>query len=209
MCGKLFHVNIPHFKLFRTYHFPISHFLTSIGSTRRAYFTMDLSIYQKPVLFDRSPGSMDTSEDGGAHGLPQLEPLDRAAEKRLVHKCDLYVVPVLSLLYSLAFVDRINIGNARLQGLEKDLKMKGQDYNVALFIFFIPYILFEVPSNLIIRKIAPSTWLSSLMVLWGMNSLSLDHFAKLILEYRYRDCVHGSHKVLRWSGCVQILSRTV
>ena len=170
---------------------------------------MDVSIYQKPVLLDSSPGSMDNSEDSGRHGLSQLEPLDRAAEKRLVHKCDLYVIPVLSLLYSLAFVDRINIGNARLQGLEKDLKMKGQDYNVALFIFFIPYILFEVPSNFIIRKIAPSTWLSSIMVLWGMNSLSLHHFAKLILEYRYRDCVHGSHKVLRWSCCVQILSRAV
>ena len=166
---------------------------------------MDVTIYQKPVLFDSSPGSMDTSEDG----LPQLEPLDPAAEKRLVRKCDLYVIPVLSLLYTLAFVDRINIGNARLQGLEKDLKMKGQDYNVALFIFFVPYILFEVPSNLVIRKIAPSTWLSSIMILWGMNPLCLDHFAEFILEYRYRYCLHGSHKVLRWSCCVQIFSRAV
>ena len=170
---------------------------------------MDITIYQKPILFDSSPGSMDASEDGQGHGLPQLEPLDRAAEKRLVRKCDLYVIPVLSLLYSLAFVDRINIGNARLQGLEKDLKMKGQDYNVALFIFFIPYILFEVPSNLMIRKIAPSTWLSSIMILWGINSLSLDHFTELILEHRYHDCVHGNHQILRWSCCVQILSRAV
>lgn len=38
--------------------------------------------------------------------------------------------------------------------------MNGQDYNIALFIFFVPYILFEVPSNIIIKRIAPSTWLS-------------------------------------------------
>jgi hypothetical protein len=40
-------------------------------------------------------------------------------------------------------------------------------YNVALFIFFVPYILFEVPSNLILKKIKPSTWLGLIMVLWG------------------------------------------
>jgi hypothetical protein len=40
-------------------------------------------------------------------------------------------------------------------------------YNIALFIFFVPYILFEVPSNLILKKLKPSTWLSLIMVLWG------------------------------------------
>lgn len=130
-------------------------------------------MYEKPVLHDNFPGSMSASEDGHNHGLPHHEPIDRAVEKKLVRKCDLYVIPVLSLLYSLAFIDRINIGNARLQGLEKDLKMKGQDYNVALFVFFIPYILFEVPSNLLIRKMAPSTWLSSIMMIWGTDPPSL------------------------------------
>lgn len=38
-------------------------------------------------------------------------------------------------------------------------------------VFFIPYILFEVPSNIFIRKIAPSTWLSSIMVLWGIECI--------------------------------------
>ena len=155
-------------------------------------------MYQKPVLIDSAPASMDTSDEGISHSLPHNEPIDRAAEKKLVRKCDLYIIPVLSLLYSLSFIDRINIGNARLQGLEKDLRMKGQDYNVALFIFFVPYILFEVPSNLLIRKIAPSTWLSSLMVLWGTDSLSLAHFVNLTSEYRHRNRLHGTHPELRW-----------
>lgn len=46
----------------------------------------------------------------------------------------------------------------------EDLNMTGHDYNVALFVFFVPYILFEVPSNIIIKRIAPSTWLSIIMV---------------------------------------------
>lgn len=170
---------------------------------------MDISTYEKPVLSNQSHGSMSISEDGLSHDLPHLEPIDRAAEKRLVRKCDLYVIPVLSLLYSLAFIDRINIGNARLQGLEKDLKMKGQDYNVALFVFFIPYILVEVPSNILIRKIAPSMWLSTIMILWGMDPLPLYHFADVTIEYRHRDCLHGSHPKLHWSCCVQILSRAM
>jgi hypothetical protein len=47
--------------------------------------------------------------------------------------------------------------------------MQQNDYNIALFVFFIPYILFEIPSNLIIKKLAPSTWLAAIMVLWGMS----------------------------------------
>lgn len=46
----------------------------------------------------------------------------------------------------------------------QDLNMTGHDYNTALFIFFVPYILFEVPSNIIIKQVAPSTWLSIIMV---------------------------------------------
>jgi len=93
---------------------------------------------------------------------------DRALEKRLLRKLDIHVVPILMLLFLLAFLDRINIGNARLQGLEKDLNMQGHDYNIALLIFFIPYILLEVPSNLVLKKFAPSWWLSGIMFGWGM-----------------------------------------
>ncbi|KAK2865134.1 hypothetical protein FQN49_003882 [Arthroderma sp. PD_2] len=97
--------------------------------------------------------------------------LDLEAEKRLLRKCDLHVVPVLTFLFLLAFLDRINIGNARLQGLEADLNMDGRDYNIALLIFFIPYILCELPSNLILKKVAPSTWLSGIIAAWGVVTI--------------------------------------
>ena len=94
-------------------------------------------------------------------------PLDPAQIKKLTRKCDAHVLPMISILYLLAFVDRINIGNAKIQGLEADLNMKDNAYNVALFTFFITYILFEWPSTILLKKIAPSTWLSFLMVSWG------------------------------------------
>ncbi|KAF9892315.1 hypothetical protein FE257_002092 [Aspergillus nanangensis] len=97
--------------------------------------------------------------------------IDPKTERKIVWRCDLHVVPVLMLLYLLAFLDRINIGNARLQGLEEDLGMTGNDYNIALFIFFVPYILCEIPCNLIMKKLAPSTWISSIMIGWGVVTI--------------------------------------
>lgn len=118
-------------------------------------------MYDQPVLPNEFATKYSSSEDNSG------EHLDRLAENKLRRKCDLHVLPTISLLYLLAFIDRVNIGNARIQGLEEDLNMKGHDYNVALFVFFIPYILFEVPSNILLRKVAPSTWLSSIMFCWG------------------------------------------
>lgn len=107
------------------------------------------------------------------HIKPELWPLeiDRAVEKRLLWKLDIHVVPILMLLFLLAFLDRINIGNARLQGLEDDLQMEGHDFNIALLIFFIPYVLLEVPSNLVLKRFPPSLWISGIMFGWGR----LDH----------------------------------
>ena len=67
---------------------------------------------------------------------------------------------------------RINIGNVKLQGLEADLQMdpRGHQFNIALFIFFIPYILLEVPCNMILQKVRPSIWLSSIMFSWGAST---------------------------------------
>jgi hypothetical protein len=56
---------------------------------------------------------------------------DEKATKRLVRKIDWVLLPFLALLYLLSFLDRTNIGNARLAGLEKSLGMKGLDYNVS------------------------------------------------------------------------------
>ncbi|GAB7357005.1 hypothetical protein MBLNU459_g7834t1 [Dothideomycetes sp. NU459] len=97
--------------------------------------------------------------------------IDPVADKKLLRKLDLHVLPPLFLLFLLAFLDRTNIGNARIEGMIKDLDMTGNRYNIALLIFFVPYILFEVPSNVIIKRIAPSTWLSIIMTLWGICTI--------------------------------------
>lgn len=58
-------------------------------------------------------------------------------DRKVMLKVDLWLIPWLCLLYLLSFLDRTNVGNARLAGLEEDLGMKGHDYNNALTIFFV------------------------------------------------------------------------
>ena len=74
---------------------------------------MDNRLAEKVIISEAPTGSQSTSEDGLSGRDHTITGIDRAAEKKLVWKCDLRVVPILTLLYSLAFVDRINIGNAR------------------------------------------------------------------------------------------------
>lgn len=95
------------------------------------------------------------------------EAIDVAAERRLVWKCDLHVIPILFVLLLLTWLDRSNIGNARIEGLIKDLKMGGNKYNVATMVYYVSYVVFEVPSNLLIKHVAPSTYISSLAFCWG------------------------------------------
>jgi sugar phosphate permease len=97
--------------------------------------------------------------------------VNTADEVRLLWKIDLHLLPILFVLYMFAFLDRVNIGNAKIQGLMTDLKMSGTDYNVASMILFVPYILLEVPSNIILKKVRPSMWLSGLMFFWGVTTM--------------------------------------
>ncbi|KAF2098646.1 major facilitator superfamily transporter, partial [Rhizodiscina lignyota] len=95
-------------------------------------------------------------------------PFDEKATARLLRKIDWTLIPFLSLLYLLSFLDRSNIGNARLAGLEKSLGMTGLDYNNVLAIFFPFYVLAEIPSNIVMKASRPSVWIPTLMVAWGL-----------------------------------------
>ncbi|KAF2716611.1 retrograde regulation protein 2 [Polychaeton citri CBS 116435] len=97
-----------------------------------------------------------------------LPAYDDKEAKRILRKVDYRLVPMLTLLYLLAFLDRGNIGNAKVAGMNDDLGLTGTQYNIALTVFFFPYALFEVPSNVVLKLIRPSLWISIMMVSWGL-----------------------------------------
>lgn len=95
---------------------------------------------------------------------------DEAATKRLMRKMDRNLIPFLALLYLLSFLDRTNIGNARLDTLEVDLGMSktSLQYNNALAVFFPFYVAAEVPSNMAMKRFRPSVWIPIIMLAWGI-----------------------------------------
>ena len=88
--------------------------------------------------------------------------IDHVAEKELLRKCDLRVLPPLFFLFLLAFLDRTNIGNARIAGLQKDLKLTNGQYNAAQAIFFVSYSVFEPVSNVLLKRFKPSRYIPAL-----------------------------------------------
>lgn len=75
-------------------------------------------------------GSMGSSPKSAAEGLP----IDPVAEKKLMRKLDLVIYPIFFVIYMMSFLDRINIGNAKIQGMVEELELTGNRYNVALFV---------------------------------------------------------------------------
>ena len=59
------------------------------------------------------------------------------------------------------------MGNARLEGLAKDLHMTGNQYLTSLTLFFIGYVLFEIPCNIILKRTSPKFWLPTMTLMWG------------------------------------------
>lgn len=76
---------------------------------------------------------------------------------------------MLAILYLASHLDRANIGNAKIEGISKDLRISGTNWSIVLSLFFIPFILLEIPSNIILKKVKrPSVYLGSLVIAWGI-----------------------------------------
>ncbi|KAG9249538.1 major facilitator superfamily domain-containing protein [Emericellopsis atlantica] len=92
-----------------------------------------------------------------------------AAQRRRVRlKTDVRLLPVLCILYLFAQLDRGNIGNARIEGFQKDLHMTEKQWNIVLAVFFLPYFILEVPSNMFLKTLKrPSLYISGLVLAWG------------------------------------------
>lgn len=106
--------------------------------------------------------------DQYGHSLVQFDPV---AEAKLRRKIDFCIVPTVALLYLFCFIDRANIGNAKLAGFEKDLKLEHYDYNKVLSIFYISYIIFEIPSNMACKWIGPGWFIPAISLGFGICSI--------------------------------------
>ncbi|RMY15276.1 hypothetical protein D0868_00990 [Hortaea werneckii] len=95
----------------------------------------------------------------------------RQQGKKLVRKIDVRLLPILFIMYILNYVDRNALPQARVQGLEDHIGLQGVQYNVVLSLTFIGYILWQVPSNMLLSKVGrPRYYIAGWMIAWGLVS---------------------------------------
>ncbi|EYS96321.1 MFS transporter [Cupriavidus sp. SK-4] len=99
----------------------------------------------------------------------QGRPDTYAFEDATYRKVALRFIPFLMLCYVVAYLDRVNIGIAKLNMLA-DLQFSEAAYGLGAGLFFIGYMLFEVPSNLIMHRVGARRWIARIMISWGLLS---------------------------------------
>ena len=166
--------------LFRSESIPhpaLHHILTYPPESKPAVSPTTSDVDHEPGIKSEANNYYDPNLAPSGNGAAQFDDLHvvcppHTTERKLMRNIDLRVMPFLCILYLLAFLDRVNIANARSFGLQKDLHLtKDLQYNTALTIFFVPYIVFEIPSNILLKKFSPRVWLSGCMFLFGVVSI--------------------------------------
>ncbi|KAI5788283.1 major facilitator superfamily domain-containing protein [Geopyxis carbonaria] len=132
--------------------------------------------------------------------------IDLEYEKKLIRKVDLRLLPILGALYSVALIDRTNMSNAAIAGMTVDLELYvGDRYSIALLIFFIPYFIFELPSNIVLRKVGAAVWLSGIVLAWGSVMIGMGFVKdwKLLVVCR---AILGFFEAGFFPACVYLVS---
>ncbi|KAH8148409.1 uncharacterized protein LAJ45_07511 [Morchella importuna] len=126
-------------------------------------------IKQEHPDVEKHPGSISSAKDGSTELTARV--VDVAAERALCRRFDYRLMPVLAVMYLFNALDKGNLGNAKTNGFEKDLGFKGNQYNIILSVFYVPYVLFAPPLGMLGKKYGPSRVLPVMM--FGFGSMTL------------------------------------
>ncbi|KAM0815398.1 putative Major facilitator superfamily domain, general substrate transporter [Seiridium cardinale] len=121
---------------------------------------MDHNEKQEPPL--------DMERDLSDGSVEQQFHIDPIAEKKLLRKLDLWLSPVMTIIFLAAYLDRSNIGNAASAGMTADLGMNSSDLGNAVTLFYVTYVSFEVPCSLVMKKFHPGRMIPLLVFCWSI-----------------------------------------
>ena len=94
----------------------------------------------------------------------------KSLEKATLLKISWRIIPFICVLYIFNILDRSNLGFAR-QAMEGDIGLTKAAFDIAYGLFYIGYLIFEIPSNLLLTKIGARIWISRIMITWGLVSI--------------------------------------
>jgi MFS family permease len=128
-------------------------------------------------------------------------------EKALVRKLDYHIMPIMWAMYFLNYLDRNAIAQARLSGLEDDLRLHGSQFNVCVSILFVGYTLVQLPSNMLMstNRVRPSLWMCVWMLSWAVISActALARSYQGLIAIRF---LLGIAEAPLYSGAIYLLS---
>ncbi|KAJ7169056.1 major facilitator superfamily domain-containing protein [Mycena crocata] len=120
------------------------------------------------------PTSSSQATDAEASLLEDTRSRRTEVERRILRTVDWRLLPILGVLYALALIDRTNISIARVVGLDEDLGLSiGGRFSIVVGVYFVPYTLFQLPSNLLLRKVGSRKLLSFCVIAWGAAQLAM------------------------------------
>lgn len=96
----------------------------------------------------------------------------RSEEEKLLARVSWRLLPFLLVLYIVSYLDRINLSFAALE-MNAQLKFSDQVFSLGAGIFFLGYCLFGIPSNVVIKRLGPRRWISTIMVAWGIVTVAM------------------------------------
>ncbi|KXH41057.1 hypothetical protein CNYM01_04572 [Colletotrichum nymphaeae SA-01] len=134
------------------------------------------------LTFARRGEQIDESTSGDVSGFDAERMRARSLltadeEKKLMRRVDLRIMTICSLLFLMKNIDSDNISNARImnkgtpRNIMTQLNMTSDEYNLLTVLYYVPYIVLEAPSNLLLKRLRPSAWQSRIMISWGIALL--------------------------------------
>ncbi|OON42093.1 MFS transporter [Izhakiella australiensis] len=110
---------------------------------------------------------------------------DNHIERNAIHKITIKVLPIMVMLYVIAYIDRQNIGFAKLHMVES-LSLSETAYGLGASLFFIGYLLFEVPSNVMLHRVGARLWFTRIMLTWGLITILMAFTSSAAMFYLLR-----------------------
>ncbi|ROT34495.1 MFS general substrate transporter [Sodiomyces alkalinus F11] len=155
---------------------------------------------------DKADQRLDAKGPAGSDGDDPDHGFTLREQRQIVHRIDRRLVVILGLMYCVSLMDRTNLSAAAIAGMTVELNLLIENrYNIVSLIFFIPYIIFQPPSTVIIRKIGPRIHLSVICLFWGAVMIGMG-FAQDYGQLAVMRTLLGVLEAGFFPGCVYLLS---
>jgi len=147
---------------------------------------------------DQAPSKISSEQDQD-HGFTPEE------QRSIIRRIDRRLVITVGAMYCVSLMDRTNMSAANIAGMSVELNLIGFRYNICNLVFFIPYILFQPPSTILIRKVGPRIHLALITMFWGAVMIGMG-FVKKFPQLAALRAVLGLFEAGFFPSCVYLLS---